>query len=170
MRVDVMLEMTGAPGERFVVRDTFYPTSAYSLGEIVYADEPPLQERAPAPPPRLAPNTMPEPELGRAKRHEIVFGGGMMGQRGMGGGIWTVNGQSLTGHAHEPFLHLKLGKSYVLAMQNNTAFHHPIHLHGHSFRNLAYVLQGAILVGFLGVVIDLAFERLVRVLQRWRTR
>lgn len=35
--------------------------------------------------------------------------------------------------------------------------------------NLAYVLQGAILVGFLGVVIDLAFERLVRVLQHWRT-
>lgn len=36
--------------------------------------------------------------------------------------------------------------------------------------NLAYVLQGAILVGFLSVVIDLAFERLVRVLQHWRTR
>lgn len=33
--------------------------------------------------------------------------------------------------------------------------------------NLAYVLQGAILVGFLGVVIDLAFERLVRNDGRW---
>lgn len=34
--------------------------------------------------------------------------------------------------------------------------------------NLAYVLQGALLVGILGVVVDLAFERLVRWQQRWR--
>lgn len=34
--------------------------------------------------------------------------------------------------------------------------------------NLAYVLQGAILVGLLGVVLDLAFERLVRRLESWR--
>jgi FtsP/CotA-like multicopper oxidase with cupredoxin domain len=136
MRVDVMLDMTGAPGERFAVRDTFYPTRAYSLGEIVYADEPPLSDRAPGPPPRLAPNTMPEPDLGKAERHEIDFGGGM-GGGGMGGGIWTVNGQSATGHAHEPFLSLKLGSSYVLAMRNNTSWHHPIHFHGHSFRVIA---------------------------------
>ena len=35
--------------------------------------------------------------------------------------------------------------------------------------NIAYVIQGAVLVGLLAVVIDLAFERLVDVLQRWRT-
>jgi len=35
--------------------------------------------------------------------------------------------------------------------------------------NTAYVLQGAVLVGLLGVVLDLAFERLVGVLRRWRT-
>lgn len=35
--------------------------------------------------------------------------------------------------------------------------------------NIAYVIQGAVLVGLLAVVIDLAFERLVGVLQRWRT-
>lgn len=35
--------------------------------------------------------------------------------------------------------------------------------------NIAYVLQGAMLVGLLAVVLDLAFERLVRVLRRWRT-
>jgi osmoprotectant transport system permease protein len=35
--------------------------------------------------------------------------------------------------------------------------------------NIAYVLQGAMLVGLLAVVLDLAFERLVSVLQRWRT-
>jgi osmoprotectant transport system permease protein len=35
--------------------------------------------------------------------------------------------------------------------------------------NIAYVIQGAVLVGILAVVIDLAFERLLGVLQRWRT-
>ena len=35
--------------------------------------------------------------------------------------------------------------------------------------NIAYVLQGALLVGLLAVVLDLAFERLVGMLRRWRT-
>jgi FtsP/CotA-like multicopper oxidase with cupredoxin domain len=137
MRVDLMLDMTGAPGERFAVRDTFYPARVYTLGEIVYADEAALRARAPGAPPRLAPNTMPEPDLARAERHEIVFGGGMMGGMGGRGGIWTVNGKSAPEHVHEPFLELELGRSYVLAMRNDTAFHHPIHLHGHSFRVIA---------------------------------
>jgi FtsP/CotA-like multicopper oxidase with cupredoxin domain len=136
MRIDLMLDMTGAPGERFAVRDTFYPMRAYTVGEIVYGEEAPLRERRHAPPPRLPPNTMPEPDVENAERHTIVFGGGMMGGAD-GSGIWTVNGKSASGHAHEPFLHLGLGKSYVLAMHNNTSWHHPIHLHGHSFRVLA---------------------------------
>ncbi len=35
--------------------------------------------------------------------------------------------------------------------------------------NLAYVLQGAILVGMLAIVLDLAFDRLVAAAQRWRS-
>jgi osmoprotectant transport system permease protein len=34
--------------------------------------------------------------------------------------------------------------------------------------NIAYVVQGAVLVGLLAVVLDLAFERLARLLHRWR--
>lgn len=34
--------------------------------------------------------------------------------------------------------------------------------------NIAYVLQGSVLVALLAVVLDLAFERLARFLQRWR--
>jgi len=34
--------------------------------------------------------------------------------------------------------------------------------------NIAYVLQGAILVGLLAVILDLAFERLAGALRRWR--
>ena len=73
-----------------------------------------------------------------------MMGGGMMGGGDMMSGgdmmgansdhIWTINGVSATEHTHEPLLFLKRGRSYVFALQNNTAFHHPIHLHGHSFR------------------------------------
>lgn len=35
--------------------------------------------------------------------------------------------------------------------------------------NIAYVLQGAVLVALLAVVLDLAFERIASALQRWRS-
>lgn len=157
MRVDLLIDMAGRPGEAFKVRDTFYSARAYTLTDIVYSDEPPLPKRT-ASPVDLPPNTMPEPDVAKAERHTIAFGGGMMGMMGggmMGGGMmggmmgsprrgggshagmWTVNGVSATGHVHDPLLHLKLGRSYVFAMRNNTAWHHPIHLHGHSFRVIA---------------------------------
>ena len=107
---------------------------------------------------------MPEPDLRGAERHEVAFGGGMMGgmmmnsggmmgggmtggmmggmmrgmMRGMRhAGIWTINGVAATGHVMEPFLTLRRGPSYVLAMRNDTAWHHPMHLHGHAFRVIA---------------------------------
>lgn len=135
MRLDLMIDMTGEPGSRHAVRDSFYPTGAYTLGEIVYSDERPLRPETEAPV-HLPPNTMPEPALDRAERHDVAFQGGMMGMM-TGHGVWSINGVSATGHVHEPLLHLKLGHSYVLALANDTAWHHPIHLHGHSFRVLA---------------------------------
>jgi FtsP/CotA-like multicopper oxidase with cupredoxin domain len=135
MRLDLMIDMTGEPGSRHVVRDSFYPTTAYTLSEIIYTDEPPLRRPAQGPI-HLPPNTVPEPALDRAERHEVAFGGGMMGMMTRHG-IWSINGVSATGHVHEPLLNLELGRSYVLALANNTAWHHPIHLHGHSFRVLA---------------------------------
>ena len=149
MRVDLMIEMVGEPGASHAVRDSFYPTSAYTLSEIVYVGEAPLRREPEKAPGRLPPNTMPEPVFDRAERHEVAFGGGMMGMMGggmmrggmmgmmSGRGIWSINGVSATGHLHEPLLHLELGRSYVLALRNDTAWHHPIHLHGHSFRVIA---------------------------------
>ena len=52
------------------------------------------------------------------------------------GMFWTVNGAPVAEHAHEPLLNLKLRNSYVLELVNETAWHHPIHLHGHVFRVL----------------------------------
>lgn len=170
MRADLVIDMTGAPGARFRVVDTFYRDLEYRLLDLVYADEP-LRAHAPDTPIRLPDNPLAEPDLPVAERHEVSFGGGMMsgmmgsGMRGgmmdrgtsdggmmgggvMGGGmmggdgmrhdgIWTINGVSATGHVMDPLLTLARGRSYVLALHNDTAWHHPIHLHGHSFRVLS---------------------------------
>jgi FtsP/CotA-like multicopper oxidase with cupredoxin domain len=148
MRIDLGIDMTGEPGRRFRVTDTFYRSLEYRLLDFAYAGEP-LRRGAAGPIARLDDNTMPEPKLADAERHEIAFGGGMMGTTRMAmmdgrrvdmremmrsGMAWTVNGVTATGHVHEPMLRLTRGRSYVLAMHNNTAWHHPIHLHGHSFR------------------------------------
>ena len=149
MRADLVIDMIGEPGERFTVADTFYRGLEYRLLDLVYADEPPLRLHPLDAPLRLAANTMPEPDLGAAERHEVSFGGGMMGGMTMammdgrrdrharddakrhGLGDQRRRRQR---HVMEPFLTLQRGRSYVLAMRNDTAWHHPMHLHGHAFR------------------------------------
>jgi FtsP/CotA-like multicopper oxidase with cupredoxin domain len=152
MRADLILDMGGEPGERFALTDTFYRDLEYRLLDLVYEDAPPLRAHPLDAPLRLVANTMPEPDLAAAERHEVTFGGGMMGgmmmammdgrqtdmrammQRGM---AWAINGVAATGHLMEPLLTLRRGRSYVLAMHNDTAWHHPMHLHGHAFRVIA---------------------------------
>ncbi len=146
MRADLILDMMGPPGARFPISDNFYPGLEYSLLALVYAPGAPMRAEPRADSIRLPENPLTEPDLAQATRHEIVFGGGMMGGGMMGGGMmgrgmmmnnpmaWTVNGVSATGDVHEPILSLQHGSSHILALNNNTAWHHPIHLHGHAFR------------------------------------
>lgn len=162
MRADLVLDLTATPSSRLTVIDRFYRGLDYRLVELAF-DERPLREDAPDWPINLAPNPLPEPDLATARRHEVVFNGGMMGgmvmaemggsmgdgaapdtARGMmgrgmmgmmhGQGIWFINGKAAEGHVLEPLLTLVRDASHVLAMTNATAWHHPIHLHGHSFR------------------------------------
>jgi FtsP/CotA-like multicopper oxidase with cupredoxin domain len=149
MRVDLILDMAGQPGERFEVLDDYYRRLAYKLVDIVY-DGVPLRERPPDGPVALPANTLPEPDMSSAERHELIFNGGMMGQammrdRGMGsmkdimeamrsGKMWFMNGVAMMGHAMEPMLTLPKGRTAVIAMSNETTWWHPMHLHGHAFR------------------------------------
>jgi FtsP/CotA-like multicopper oxidase with cupredoxin domain len=162
MRADLVIDMSGRPGERFGVIDTFYRGLEYRLLDLVYEAAPPLREHPLDRPIGLPANTMPEPDLAAAQRQEVTFDGGMMsgmmGGGGMGGmmrrgmmegmrggimrnvehsGIWAINGVAATGEVMEPFLTLRRGRSYVLAMHNHTVWHHPMHLHGHAFRVIA---------------------------------
>jgi FtsP/CotA-like multicopper oxidase with cupredoxin domain len=139
-RADIVLDLGGAPGSRHEVRDVFYPGREYRLVDLAYSEEPPLRTKPFASPPRLPLNPLAEPDLARAERHDIVFSGGMMGSmRGLRRGMaWAVNGVSNgcgeSAAPLEPLFILRLGRSYVLRLANDTAWHHPIHLHGHSFR------------------------------------
>ncbi len=148
MRADLIIDMTGTAGDRIDLIDRFYPRLAYRLTAFVYDGKPVREARAEGAV-ALPPNPLPEPDLGNAERHAVTFNGGMMGQMVMqemggqmgsmmnmmrSGGMWFVNGVAADGHVLEPFLTLRRDGSHVIAMTNATAWPHPIHLHGHSFR------------------------------------
>lgn len=161
MRADLILDMTGPPGGIVPVIDRFYRGREYRLVDLAY-DDTPMRENAPDWSISLPANPLSEPDTAAARRHEVTFNGGMMGQMvmaemggsmgqngsgGMGGmmgggmmsmmrgrGIWFVNGKAAEGHVLDPMLTLARDQSHVIAMTNATAWHHPIHLHGHSFR------------------------------------
>ena len=160
MRADLMLDVTAAPGTKVRITDRFFAQEAYGLVDLAVA-ETPLRDSPPDWDMTLAPNPLLEPDIARANRHEVTFTGGMMGRMverqmglagsgGMGGmmgggmmnrmhdrGIWFINGVAAEGHIIDPMLTLERDTSHVIAMTNATAFHHPIHLHGHSFRVLS---------------------------------
>ncbi len=160
MRVDVVLDMSGKPGRRYRVIDDFYDDLAYTLVHLAYDDKTAARASPLEAVGGLPPNPLPQPDLAAAERHELALqggmmsgammgggmmsggmmdGGGMMGgsmMGGMGGAAWSINGTSMTGDGHAdmpPLLTLKLGRSYLLTLRNETAWWHPIHLHGHSF-------------------------------------
>jgi len=159
MRTDLVLDMTGEPSSAVAVIDRFYEGLAYKLVDLAYSDKSPLRAKPLAPPTELPVNPIPDPEIANAQRHEVTLTGGMMGGMGMGAGMggmmggtgmgggmrgmmgggamWAINGVAVADDdmAHmKPILTLTRGKSYILAINNETAWYHPIHLHGHSFR------------------------------------
>lgn len=148
MRCDLLLDATGKPGESYAVGDVFHPRAAYDLLQLAYGPTV-LREELLDTPIALPPNALAEPDLAQAEHHEIRFEGGMMGRMHAAmlngkpvammallrhGKAWAVNGVVADGHAVDPMLRLARGRSYVLALHNDTRWHHPMHLHGHSFR------------------------------------
>ena len=149
MRIDLMLDMRGEPGRRYRVVDDFYDGLSYWVTQLAYGEGPPLREHALEPPLVLPRNPLPEPNLDAAEHHVLRLQGGMMGggaMMGMGGMMgmrhgasWAINGMSMTGDGQSgmpPTLTLERARSYVLTLRNETAWWHPMHLHGHSFRVL----------------------------------
>lgn len=144
MRADVVLDMSGDPGARFTIIDTFYSGREYELLDVIYSSvslrSNPLDSTI-----VLPRNRLPEPDLANSIRHQIRFTGGMMGRMMMDdrnsmmrllreGKMWFINGVASSDHVMDPLVTLERDRSYLIEMINDTAWHHPIHLHGHSFR------------------------------------
>jgi len=152
MRADLILDMTGTPGAVDPVIDEAYRQQPYELMRFIYGDDAPLRTEPGEAPAPLAANPVAEPDLARAEHHRVVLEGGAMGgmagaQMGgqfrsmrdlaQAGKLWAINGtvpeDVLTA---PPLLRLRAGTSHLIELVNRTAFDHPIHLHGHSFRVL----------------------------------
>ena len=154
MRIDVMLELQGEPGRRYAVVDDYYPDLSYNLTSLAYANDPPLRPAPLGAPFVLPRNPLPEPDTANADRFEVHLQGGMAGGGALkglgglngvmtpgmdGGAAWAINGMSMTGDGQmgaAPLFTLTRGRSIVLTMHNETAWWHPMHLHGFSFRVL----------------------------------
>ena len=151
-RVDVILDMAGEPGGRYPVMDEYFPRQAFQFLELAYGDAAPVRESPPDDAVRLSPNPIPEPQVTEAQRHDVVLAGGAMGgmrsailngrsqdirELAQQGKVWAMNGTVADGHVMAPLFSCQLGRTQVLAIRNDTAFPHPMHLHGHSFRLLS---------------------------------
>jgi FtsP/CotA-like multicopper oxidase with cupredoxin domain len=152
MRTDLIIDMQGEPGRRYRVIDDFYDGLPYWLTELAYSDSPPMRANPIDAAVALPRNPVPEPDVADAVRHDIVLQGGMMSQMGMTGGMggmrmpgmgrgamWAINGASMTGDGESdmlPIVTLQRGRTCLLSIRNDTAWWHPMHLHGHSFRIL----------------------------------
>lgn len=154
MRIDILLDLHGKPGERYAVVDDFYDGLSYTLTNLAYEEGNPLRDHPLDAPLALPRNPLPEPDLANAERHDIVLQGGMMGggalagvggMNGMatpgmdGGPAWGINGMSMTGDGHagmHPIFTLKRGASCLLTMRNETAWWHTMHIHGFSLKML----------------------------------
>jgi FtsP/CotA-like multicopper oxidase with cupredoxin domain len=144
MRIDVVLDMIGEPGHRFRIIDDFYDDLAYTLVQLAYSEKPSERTAARGAIQPLPPNPIAKPDLTSAERHELALQGGMMSggnmmggmMGGMGGAIWSINGMSMTGDGQadmQPLFTLKRNRTHLLTLRNETAWWHPMHLHGHSF-------------------------------------
>lgn len=150
MRADLMLDAIGQNGSRHRVVDEW--NRAYRLVDLSYElpmlRDGPVRTAVQAP----KPNPVAEPDLAKAERLKLVMDGGAaaaslvradaeerkrIGERARKGEIWTFNGHShMGGHVHAPMFQLRRGATYVMEVVNETAWHHPIHVHGIAFRVL----------------------------------
>jgi FtsP/CotA-like multicopper oxidase with cupredoxin domain len=151
-RCDLLLDMSGAPGERFRLIDERYPRSAYELLTIAYGERQPMRTAALAAFAGLPDNPLARPDIAGAEPLELVLEGGAMGgmrmaalggeplplrQLAQRGKVWALNGHVHGGPEDAPLFRLTRGRTYRLTLHNDTAFEHPMHLHGHHLRLLA---------------------------------
>jgi len=149
-RVDLIIDMTGDPRATVAVVDSFYRESL-ELTKFVFSKEI-LRESALDKSVALALPTLPTPDLANALKQDVVVAGGAMGGlkraqldgEWMGlrwiaqqGYVWAIN--DVVGNKLDmpPLIETKRGTSIHLNLRNESAFPHPMHLHGHHMKLLS---------------------------------
>ncbi|MBP5857895.1 multicopper oxidase family protein [Marivibrio halodurans] len=94
----------------------------------------------------LPPNPVAEPDLDKAEVLDFLFGWTPGGDGPLpsicgtlGYTFWSINRKPWRGDVPDPaapLAEMRLGRSYILRMKNETPNSHPIHLHGHTFKLL----------------------------------
>ncbi len=157
MRSDFIIDAT-RPG-RYQLKDS-YARGERTLATLEVQGRASAAHAAPRPAQR---EPLPEPDLAGALLHTLRLGGGAMNREGWpqeplaerearrlrlqngareAAPAWTINGQAHMRHDREHAGHaaefrVPTGHSVRLTFENNTAWWHPMHLHGHHFRILS---------------------------------
>lgn len=147
-RMDVVVEMTGAPGSRAAMR-LVSVNNPIPAAHFVYGPGQKKREAA-LPPVTLPDNPIPRRlDLNNAIRTNLVMEGGAMGRMGYAtyqgrrqplrelagqGMIWAFNG--VVGRTGTPLLEAKRGRTVVINMINDTSWPHAMHLHGFHFTEI----------------------------------
>ena len=141
-RVDLMVTAQNDFMLEEISSDTPYPMTAFTVTGNAAVTAPAAIT--------LRPNSLPEPDLAKARRIRLDMTGGAMGGmvdivykgRKLGGNeimtarqAWAFNG--VANLADEPFFAARRGETIIVETVNRTAWVHAMHVHGHHFRVLS---------------------------------
>lgn len=152
-RVDLFVDATGNAGVETPITVDDGSGNEVSVARLVYQAGDPARSAPRAEPKPLPPNPLPPRiDFKSAFRLDIPLEGGAMSPMMMGrkpraaaipghgidpaARLWTMAGFASSGHHGPALFSVKRGRPVVLAVPNNTAFPHAMHLHGHHFRLL----------------------------------
>lgn len=150
-RADLVLDMVGNPRAAYRVLDTYFPQAPMEIGRLVYGPEP-LRRLPPEDPVALPHADIPEPDLSQPQREVVNLAGGDLGNLDRAwvkgellekaelyirGKMWAMNGAAqwcseLGGL--RPIFTVERGRTVDITFRNHSAWPHPMHLHGHSFK------------------------------------
>ena len=160
-RMDLILDMDGAPGSTAViseVSDMRLPLVRFELHDTQKSRAAPLTDLK-----KLSDNPLQAPDRTEPLKVGLEMTGGAMGGMSSAiykgkklsmnelvreaGMIWALNG--VAGMPEKPLFSARLGQTVELDMINNTSFPHAMHLHGHHMSEVQRVRQtreGAVFV------------------------
>ena len=152
-RFDIILDMTGDPGQRYSVIDVHYSQSPSRLASIIYDEQARIPGRPAGDYPGLPRNDLAQPDLGNALVQPVRLAGGDLGQLSEAdfggqklemtrlyllGKMWAINEVVNLAYTDTPMFSVERGKTVILEFRNHSAWPHPMHLHGHHFKVLEH--------------------------------